>query len=186
MFGVWTGPKALISGKTGSFPCSRKMVKVRLEWSNGPFRFGPNGIFGTTFEGAPLWRVWSFWSLGPKLLSPEYRSLVPYYKKNNNQTRGGLGRVCATGIYRSISHMAAGAPWQPSLFASLNIAACWESPTAVEIESISKHRDPSQGKSLVWNSDKNAEIIYKEVQSQLSAILQNVAHKLTLAKVNRE
>ena len=27
--------------------------------------------------------------------------LYPAYK-NNNQTRGGLGRVCATGIYRSI------------------------------------------------------------------------------------
>ena len=27
--------------------------------------------------------------------------LYPAYK-NNNQTRGGLGRVCATGMYRSI------------------------------------------------------------------------------------
>ena len=186
MFGVWTGPKALTSGNTGSFPCSPKMVKVRLDWSNGPFRFGPNGIFGTTFDGGPLWPVWSFRSLGPKLLSPKYRSLVSCYKKNNNQTRGGMGRVCATGMYRSISHMPAGAPWQPRLFASLNIAPCWESPTAVEIESISKQRDPSKGKSLVSNSDKTAKIIAKEVQSQLSAILQNVTHELTLAKANRE
>jgi len=25
--------------------------------------------------------------------------------KNNNQARGGLGRVCATGMYRSIEHV---------------------------------------------------------------------------------
>ena len=30
-----------------------------MKW-NGPFRFGPTGIFGTSFEGGPLWPVWSF------------------------------------------------------------------------------------------------------------------------------
>ena len=36
---------------------------------------------------------------------PQYRSfLYPSYK-NNNQTGGGLGRVYATGMYRSIGHV---------------------------------------------------------------------------------
>ena len=39
---------------------------------NGPFRFGPTGIFGTSFEGGPLWPVWSFRSVGPKC--PSLRS----------------------------------------------------------------------------------------------------------------
>ena len=30
-----------------------------MKW-NGPFRFGPTGIFRTSFEGGPLWPVWSF------------------------------------------------------------------------------------------------------------------------------
>ena len=36
-----------------------------IEW-NGPFRFGPTWIFGTSFEGGPQWPVWSFRSVGPK------------------------------------------------------------------------------------------------------------------------
>ena len=78
-----------------------------IKW-NGPFRFGPTGIFGTSFEGGPLWPVWSFRSVGPKcpfpfdkIVVPSTALLYPAYK-NNNQTRGGLGRVCATGMYRSI------------------------------------------------------------------------------------
>ena len=35
-----------------------------------PFRFGPTGIFGTIFEGSPLWPVWSFWLAGPKCPFP--------------------------------------------------------------------------------------------------------------------
>ena len=35
--------------------------------------------------------------LSTALLNPVY--------KNNTQTRGGLGRVCATGMYRSIGHV---------------------------------------------------------------------------------
>ena len=78
-----------------------------IKW-NGPFRFGPTGIFGTSFEGGPLWPVWSFRSVGPKcpfpfdkIVVPSTALLHPAYK-NNNQTRGSLGRVCATGMYRSI------------------------------------------------------------------------------------
>ena len=43
---------------------------------NGPFRFGPTGISGTSFEGGPRWSVWSFRSTEmslfnlTKLLSP--------------------------------------------------------------------------------------------------------------------
>ena len=35
---------------------------------------------------------------------PSTALLYPAFK-NNNQTRGGLGRVCATGMYRSIGHV---------------------------------------------------------------------------------
>ena len=50
-------------------------------------------------------------SVGPKcpfpfdkIVVPSTALLYPAYK-NNNQTRGGLGRVCATGMYRSIGHV---------------------------------------------------------------------------------
>ena len=49
---------------------------LEIKW-NEPFRFGPTGIFGTTFEGGSLWPVHSFQSVRPKspfhltkLLSP--------------------------------------------------------------------------------------------------------------------
>ena len=69
--------------------------------SNGPFRFGPTAIFLTSFKGGPLWPVWSFRSVGPKCPFPFDKIVVflriallyPTYK-NNNQTRGGLRRVC--------------------------------------------------------------------------------------------
>ena len=35
---------------------------------------------------------------------PRTALLYPAYNYNN-QTRGGLGRVCATGMYRSIAHV---------------------------------------------------------------------------------
>ena len=79
-----------------------------FKW-NGPFWFGPTQIFWTSFEGGPLWPVWSFRSVGPKcpfpfdkIVVPSPALLYPAYK-NNNQTCGGLGRVCATGMYRSIA-----------------------------------------------------------------------------------
>ena len=81
-----------------------------IKWK-GQFRFGPTGIFGTSFEGGPLWPVWSFRSVGPKfpfpfdkIVVPNTALLYPAYKKNN-QTRCGLGRVCVTGKYRSIGNV---------------------------------------------------------------------------------
>ena len=69
-----------------------------IKW-NGPFRFGPTGILGTSFEGSPLRPIWSFWAVGPrgpfpfgKIIVSSTALLYPAYK-NNNQTHGGLGRV---------------------------------------------------------------------------------------------
>ena len=77
--------------------------------SNRPFWFGLTGIFRTS--GGPLWLVRSFWLLGPKspfqfdkIVVPSTSFLFPAYE-NNNQTHGGLGWVCATGMYHSIGHM---------------------------------------------------------------------------------
>ena len=64
--------------------------------------FGPTGIFETSFEGGPLCLVGLSRSVGQKCLfsfdkiaAPSTALLSPAYKINN-QTRGGLGRVCAT------------------------------------------------------------------------------------------
>ena len=83
------------------FPFCPKFRKFWLEikW-NKPFRFGPTGIFGTTFEGR-----WDQKSLPfDKIVVPSTALLHPAYK-NNNQTGGGLGRVCATGMYHFIGHV---------------------------------------------------------------------------------
>ena len=62
-----------------------------IKW-NGPFRFGPTRIFGTSFEGGPLWPLWSFRSAGPKCPFPFEKIVVPSATlfcpayKNNNQT----------------------------------------------------------------------------------------------------
>ena len=47
-----------------------------IKW-NGPFRFGPTGIFETSFEGGPLWPVWSFRSVGPECLFPFVKIVAP-------------------------------------------------------------------------------------------------------------
>ena len=47
-----------------------------IKW-NGPFRFGLTGIFGTSFEGGPLWPLWSFRSVGPKCPFPFAKIVVP-------------------------------------------------------------------------------------------------------------
>ena len=62
-----------------------------VKW-NGPFRFGPTGIFGTSLVKVPKC---PFPFDSTTLLYPAY--------KDNNQTRGGLGR-CAIGMSRSIAH----------------------------------------------------------------------------------
>ena len=58
-------------------------------------------------RGCPLWPVWSFRSVRPKCPFPFDKIVVPSTAllKNNNQTRGGLGPVCATGMYCSIGHV---------------------------------------------------------------------------------
>ena len=96
-----------------------------IKW-NGPFRFSPTGIFRTSFEGGPHWPVWSFQSVGPKcplsfdkIVVPSTALLYPAYK-NNNQTRGGLDRVCATGMYRFIGHVKF-----PEIFVEKNRKYCW-------------------------------------------------------------
>ena len=78
-----------------------------IKW-NGPVWFGLTGTFGTSFEGGPLSPVWLFRSVGPKCSFPFDKIVVPSTSplypgcKNNNQTRGDLGRVYATRMYRSI------------------------------------------------------------------------------------
>ena len=71
-----------------------------IKW-NEPFRFSPTGIFGTSFEGGPVWPVWSVRPKCPflfdKIVVPSTALLYPAYR-NNNQTRGGLCQVWATGI----------------------------------------------------------------------------------------
>ena len=42
---------------------------AHIKW-NGPFRFGPTGIFDTSFEASLFWPVWSFWLVGPKCPFP--------------------------------------------------------------------------------------------------------------------
>ena len=69
----------------GRFPFNPKFRKFRwfIRW-NGPFRFGPTGTFGTSFEGGPQWSVWLFRSVEPKCAfsfakihgCPQYRSFV--------------------------------------------------------------------------------------------------------------
>ena len=57
--------------------------------------------------------VWSVrrWSSLTGLVIPFDKIVVPSTAllypacKNNNQARAGLGRVCATGMYRSIEHV---------------------------------------------------------------------------------
>ena len=81
---------------------AREISATMIKW-NRPFRFGPTGMFGASFEGGPLWPVWLFRSVGPKCPFPFDKIAVPRTAlcypackiacKNNNQTLGGLGRV---------------------------------------------------------------------------------------------
>ena len=105
------GPTGIF-GTMGAFHSTQKSGNFGwyTKW-NGPFRFGPTGIVGTSFEGGLVWPVWSFRSVGPKCPFPFDKIVVysaallhPAYK-NNNQTRGGLGEVCATGMHSSIGHV---------------------------------------------------------------------------------
>ena len=72
------GPTGIF-GTMGAFHSTQKSGNFGwyTKW-NGSFRFGPTGIVGTSFV-------------------PSTALLYPA-SKNNNLTRGGLGRVCATGM----------------------------------------------------------------------------------------
>ena len=92
------------------FPFSPKFRKFRLEikW-NGSFWFGPTGIFGTTFDRSAHFRQIGLKGPFPfdKIIVPSVTFLHPSYK-NNIQTRGGLGPVCATGMHRSMDSIGHG------------------------------------------------------------------------------
>ena len=69
----------------------------RPEYSGPAFKMVPfdrSGHFGRSKCTFPF----------DQIVVPSTALLYPAYK-NNNQTRGGLGRVCATGMYRSIGHV---------------------------------------------------------------------------------
>ena len=101
----------IVSLNRGSFPFSPKFRTFQFEikiW-NGPFRFGPTSIFGTTFEDGLHWDR-------PVHFCRSYRN-VPFHLTKLLSTvplpwvlltititkrAGGLGRVCATGMYCSI------------------------------------------------------------------------------------
>ena len=85
-----------------------KIPDISVGTSNGTDHFG---LVRPEFSGPALKVVHFDRSVGPncpfpfdKTVVPSIALLYPAYK-NNNQTRGGLGRVCATGMYRSIGHV---------------------------------------------------------------------------------
>ena len=92
----------IISSLLGPFPFKPKFRQLR---------FGLTAIFGTSFEGGPLWPVWSFRSIWRKFPFPFDKIVVPSIDllssayKNNNRTRGSLGRVCAGEMNSSIGRV---------------------------------------------------------------------------------
>ena len=81
-----------------------KIPDISVGTLNGTDHFG---LVQPEYSG-PALKVALFDRSGPfpfgKIVFPSTALLYPAYK-NNNQTRGGLGRVCATGMYRSIGHV---------------------------------------------------------------------------------
>ena len=77
-------PQHSINKSMGAFHATQKSGNFSwyIKW-NQPFWFGPTRILGSSFEGGPLWLVWSFQFVGPKcpfpfdkIVSPQYRSFV--------------------------------------------------------------------------------------------------------------
>ena len=96
----------------GHFPFNPKLQKFQLlhqmertisVWSN-------RNIWDQLWRWSTL-TVPLSWSVGPKWPVPFDKIVVPSTAllyltyKNNNQTRGDLGRVCATGMYCSTGHV---------------------------------------------------------------------------------
>ena len=108
----------IISSLLGRFPFKPKFQQLR---------FGLTAIFGTSFEDGPLWPVWSFRSVAPKcpfafdkIVVPSIDLLSPA-DRNNNRTRGSLGRVCGSEMNLSIGCV-------KSLKFQIGIFAEWKAP----------------------------------------------------------
>ena len=91
-----------------------KIPEISVGTSNGMDHFS---LVQLEYSGPALkvihfdWSGYLCWSVGlkchvpfDKLVVPSTTLLYPPYK-NNNQTRSGLGWVCATRMYHSIGHM---------------------------------------------------------------------------------
>jgi len=111
-----------------------------IKWYRS-LRFSPIGIFGTSFEGDPLWRVRLFRSVGPvgpfpfdTIVVPSTALLYPACT-NNNQTHGGLNQVCATRMHRFIGHVEF-PKFQSRIFVE------WKRP---------KKQEPITARSYHWN-----------------------------------
>ena len=143
----------------GRFPFSPKFRKFRLEmertssvltdWNislGTPLKvvnFERSGHFGRSDRIVPF----HF----DKIVFPTTALLYPPYK-DNNQTRGGLGRVCTNGMYRSIGHLG-----------TYRIFVEWKAPEMSNFDSPLTYQvrlgnapslDPSKRKflSFVWPS----------------------------------
>ena len=89
-------------GNQGHFPFSPKFWKFWSETQcNGPFWFGPSGVFGTSFEGGPLWPTQSFQLVRQKCPFPFGKTAV----SSTILLHPGLGLICAARMYHSIGHM---------------------------------------------------------------------------------
>ena len=84
-----------VYGNQGHFPFSPKFWKFWSETQcNGSFWFGPTRVFGTSFEGGPLWSAQSFQLVQQKCPFPfgkiavSSTFLLHSAYKNNNQMRG--------------------------------------------------------------------------------------------------
>ena len=77
-----------------------KIPVISVGTSNGTDHFG---LVRPEYSG-PALKVVPFDRSGHKIVVPS-TALFYHACKKNNQARGGLGRVCATGMYRSIEHV---------------------------------------------------------------------------------
>ena len=71
-------PQHSINESLGSFHSTQNSRNFSwyIKW-NQPFWFCPTGILGTSFEGGPLWLVWSFQLVGPKCPFPFDKIVSP-------------------------------------------------------------------------------------------------------------
>ena len=85
-----------------------KILAISFGTSNGTDHFG---LVRPEYSGPSCGPLLVVWSVGPKCPFPFDKSVVPSTAllhpacKNNNQTHGGLGEVCATEMYHFIGHV---------------------------------------------------------------------------------